>query len=213
MRLCTVRYVAALWGIAVLVSCTQNFSEEGVNEALRAKELTAVGGQPNQKAAQAENEGDRTSLGGITVPLPAGWRVATPSSSMRVAEYELPGAGGAATLAVFHFGPGQGGSVQANIDRWIGQFQQADGSDSRTKARLWNEEVGGMKASMVDLSGIYSVGPMAGGSGEPLEGYRMVGAIVEAANGPFFFKLTGPEQTVAQWEDSFSSYIHGVRPE
>lgn len=103
--------------------------------------------------------------------------------------------------------------MQANIDRWIGQFGQPDGSDSRAKARLWSEEAGGMKVSLVDVSGTYSVGPMAGGSGEPLEGYRMMGAIVEAARGPFFFKLTGPEETVARWEDSFASYIDGARPE
>ncbi len=213
MNMLAVKVIAASWGIAVLTSCAQNFSEEGVEEALRAKELTAVGGPSRRPPAAPMVEGDRASLGGITVPLPAGWRVATPSSSMRVAEYELPASSGSATLAVFHFGPGQGGSVQANIDRWIGQFQQADGGDSRSKARLWNEEVAGMKISLVDLSGIYSVGPMAGGSGEPQENYRMLGAIVESAKGPFFFKLTGPEGTVQQWEESFSSFIKGVRPE
>lgn len=209
----TAKRIAALCTIAALLSCAQNFSEEGVEQALRAKELIAVGGQPTRPAPAPISGGDRTSLGGITVPLPSGWRAVEPSSSMRVAEYELPGGGGSATLAVFHFGPGQGGSVQANIDRWIGQFEQADGSDSRDRAKLWSEQVGGMKASLVDLAGTYAVGPMAGGSGEPLESYRILGAIVESPSGAFFFKLTGPEKTVAQWEGSFLAYINGALPE
>jgi hypothetical protein len=39
---------------------------------------------------------------------------------MRVAQYQLPAAEGdteAASLVVFYFGAGEGGSVQANLDR------------------------------------------------------------------------------------------------
>ena len=46
---------------------------------------------------------------------------------MRVAQYGLPGPAGEATLGIFFFGPGQGGSVEANIERWFGQFKQEDG--------------------------------------------------------------------------------------
>ena len=69
--------------------------------------------------------------------VPAGWVSKTPSSSMRVAEFTLPKVASDAedaTVTVYYFG-GQGGSVQANIDRWIGQMAQPDGKPRRTSRR------------------------------------------------------------------------------
>jgi hypothetical protein len=65
----------------------------------------------------------------LTFTTPEGWRPSQPSSSMRVAEFTLPHATGDAEDAqfvVYYFG-GSGGSVEANMQRWIGQIQQADG--------------------------------------------------------------------------------------
>ena len=39
---------------------------------------------------------------------------------MRLATYQVPESG---ECGVYYFGQGQGGGVEANIDRWIGQFQ------------------------------------------------------------------------------------------
>ena len=52
---------------------------------------------------------------------PQGWVSKAPASSMRVAEFTLPKTTGDAedaTLGIFFFG-GQGGNVQANLERWI----------------------------------------------------------------------------------------------
>ena len=40
-----------------------------------------------------------------------------------------------AECGVYFFGSGQGGSVEANLDRWIGQFLQADGKPSKARPR------------------------------------------------------------------------------
>ncbi len=198
------------------VSCGQNFSEEDVEGALREKQLKPMVGQqvaPPIVSQLAQPEGDRTSLGGISVVVPAGWTVGTPSSSMRLAEYTLPHGDGESTLAVFRFGPGQGGSVEANIDRWIGQFQQPDGSDARTRAQTWKEQISGMPVHLLDISGTYSVGAMSGRSGQPEERYRMVGAIAEANSGMFVFKLTGPQASIETWKASFMGYIQSIQAE
>ena len=92
------------------------------------------------------------SLGGINVVVPQGWSVETCSSRCAWLEHRLPSAEGDGTLAVFRFGPGQGGGVEANLDRWLGQFQQPDGRDSRDVARLWTEGVDGLSAHLVDVS-------------------------------------------------------------
>src|SRR5579864_803219 len=65
---------------------------------------------------------------------PAGWTSKTPSSSMRVAEFVLPRADGDkddASLVVYFFSATGGGSVQANVDRWISQMAQPDGRASK----------------------------------------------------------------------------------
>jgi hypothetical protein len=68
---------------------------------------------------------------------PQGWVTKAPGSSMRVAEFTLPKVAGDAedaALAIFFFG-GQGGSVQANLDRWISQMTQPDGRPSKDLAK------------------------------------------------------------------------------
>ena len=203
--------------IVSLAACGQNHSEEGVDQALKEQGLKAVGGvdraqHPPVSSAKAL-PGSRKSIGGLSVVMPEGWQEVAPSSSMRVAEYNLPGKEGEATLAVFYFGQGHGGSVQANIYRWIAQFKQPDGGDSRAKARQWRDEVAGMPVSMVEVTGTYSVGMMSGGSGEALDNQRLLGAIVESAKGPYFFKLTGPDQLVLREQDRFSQYVKSMQPE
>ena len=208
-------WIAALSGALLSSGCGQNFSEQGVDESLRSK-----GFQPLQEERKQTEpvvrpvpQGARSSLGGISVVVPPGWLVETPSSSMRTAEYRLPSVTGDGSLAVLRFGPGRGGGREANIERWLGQFQQPDGRDSRDVARLWTEEIDGISVHLVDISGTFSVGAMSGGSDEPQANYSMLGAILEAPNGLFVFKLTGPEGSIGEWRDSFSLYIQSVRLE
>src|SRR6266498_194360 len=84
--------------------------------------------------------------GELLVKGPEGWITEHPTSSMRVAQYKLPKVesdGEDATLVVYYFGAGQGGSVQANIERWIGQMVQADGSSAKDKAKTEALEING----------------------------------------------------------------------
>ena len=69
---------------------------------------------------------------GLTYTTPAGWKPVTTASAMRVAQFALPRAAGDAQdgeLVVYYFG-GSGGTVDANIERWLGQMQQPDGKPS-----------------------------------------------------------------------------------
>ncbi len=89
--------------------------------------------------------------------VPAGWVEEERTSSMRVAQYRLPKAAGDpedASLVLYYFGPGQGGSVTANIDRWIAQMKQADGSAVKG-AKDEHLEANGLKVTTVDLAGTY----------------------------------------------------------
>jgi len=116
-------------------------------------------------------------------------------------------------MVVFYF-PGQGGSVQSNIDRWVGMFAKADGSSASGDAKTEKKTVNGLNVTTVDVEGVYtnqSMGPMAGSSG-PKSDYRMLAAIVETPGGPWFFKLTGPKQTVEKWKGSFDEFVQTIKP-
>ncbi len=143
--------------------------------------------------------------------VPAGWVEEERTSSMRVAQYRLPKAEGDtedASLVLYYFGQGQGGSTAANMERWVGQFKQADGSASKEKAKEESVDANGLKIATVDISGTY-VAETAPGSGtlHNKPGYRMRAAVVETPKGSYYVKLVGPEKTVTQWNDSFMSYL------
>jgi len=112
---------------------------------------------PANGAAQAQSAGSSQSE--LKFKVPDGWVVEHPTSSMRVAQYKLAKADGDsddASLVLYYFGQGQGGSTEANIDRWINQMQQPDGKPSKERAKLETLTVNGLKVTTVDVTGTYS---------------------------------------------------------
>jgi len=132
---------------------------------------------------------------------------------MRAATYKLPAAKGdveAAELGVFYFGQGEGGTVEANVQRWLGQFTLPDGKPAAAKAQRKTQKIRGLEVTTVDVKGTFAGGgPMMGG-GTPKPGFRLLGAIVAGPQGPVFFKLTGPEKTVASAEKSFQKLLESL---
>jgi len=134
--------------------------------------------------------------------LPEAWREATPSSSMRVAQYDVDDA---CTFVVFSF-PG-GGTVDANIDRWISQLSQPDGRDSRELAVRSRSERNGLVLHGFDLTGTWS-----GGMGDQGgEGMRFLATIVETPDGMVFLRLTGPADAVAAAKPDFDALSASAR--
>lgn len=147
---------------------------------------------------------------------PQEWRPQRTSSSFRKAQYVLPGAGGAGDgeLVVFYFGPGEGGPVEANVARWRGMFTTEGGGPVADEAVLREtREVNGLRVTVVDISGRYAPASMMPGTPpvEPQDNYRMLAAIVETAEGPWFFRALGPRETIAAQRDRFLEMLSSVR--
>jgi hypothetical protein len=167
----------------------------------------SVATAPGNKAAPAKGE--------LSYTVPEGWQVEKPNSNMRVAQYKLPkaeGDGADAELVVYYFGQGQGGSTQANIDRWLNQMQQADGTPSKGKAKIENTTVNGLSVTTVDVLGKYnggmaSPGASPGATPADMSNYRLRAAIIETPKGSYFVKLTGPQNTVSRWNQAYTDYI------
>ena len=148
---------------------------------------------------------------------PAGWVAKTPSSTMRVADFVLPKVASDAedaTLTLYFFGATQGGSVSANIDRWISQMTQPDGKASKDLAKTTTMESHGLKISLIDLTGTY-VAEMSPGATEHFNkpGFRLRAAVIETPGGPYYVKVIGPSATVAKWNASVDQFLKSLRYE
>ena len=145
---------------------------------------------------------------------PDDWIEQPSESPMRVTEFRLPRVPGDAEdaeLVVFYFG-GSGGSVEANLQRWIGQMEQPDGRSSFEVASTTGFEANGLAVTVLDVPGIY-VAAVSPGSATRLSkpNFRLMAAVVETPVGPYFFKLTGPDRTVARWNNRFAAFLRSVR--
>ncbi len=139
---------------------------------------------------------------GIAFDVPDAWATETPSSGMRLAQRK---ASGESRFVVFSF-PG-GGTIQANMDRWIGQFTQADGSDSRDAAVITESTRDGMGCHRLDITGTWSGGMSDTGGPDT----RFVSTIVVAPDALYFLRLTGPAGDVAASMGDYDALCASLR--
>lgn len=151
---------------------------------------------------------------GLAFKSPEGWKSTPTSSTMRVAQFVLPRTAGDsqdAELVVYFFG-GSGGSVDANIERWLGQMQQPDGKPSSGVAQRQKRTVNGLALTLVDVSGTYVAEMMPGGGDRHNSpNFRLRAGVVETPNGPYFIKLTGPAKTVAASDKAFEMFLASLK--
>jgi hypothetical protein len=149
---------------------------------------------------------------GLSWTAPPGWK-AEGARPMRAATYSIAPVAGDSTGAecvVNYFGPGQGGGVEANIERWKSQVQAPDGKPA--SAKVEKRTVRGVPITVIDASGSYTGtgGPMTA-TPKALPGYRLLGAIAEGPGGSVFFKLTGPAKTIAAQQKNFDLLLASIQ--
>lgn len=150
--------------------------------------------------------------GAFTLEAPAGWNRVQPKSGMVETEFSIPPVKGdvPGRMTVM----GAGGSIEANIERWYGQFTQPDGSATKDKSTTKKLKVAGCDVTMVDIPGTFRDmpgGPFAGGKAVERTDWRMLAAIVETpGRGNYFLKFTGPAETVAGQADGFRAMVEGL---
>ena len=166
-------------------------------------------GVPADDAARtATIDGSKVEVAGLRFDLPEIFRSEPPASPMRLFQATVAGESGPAELVVFHFGAGQGGTVEANLERWLGQIERPAGVEPE-RGTL---PAGGLQAHWVDAAGTLLPTGMGMGPATPQPGSRLLGAVVEGGEGPWFFKLTGPAATVAAARPAFLDLLRSLRP-
>lgn len=166
----------------------------------REKPVDPHAGHDHAAGAHDEPEAELSAF-----PTPEGWKQQPPANAMRVAQYVLPKAEGDAVdadVVITRF-PGDGGGVDANVDRWEGQFA----AEGRKVAARETVTVGDREVTFVDVSGRFRGGMPGAGVTADQAGWRMLGAVVTDPEGYYFVKALGPERTVARWRDSFVAFV------
>ncbi|MSP24851.1 MAG: hypothetical protein EXR75_06720 [Myxococcales bacterium] len=144
-------------------------------------------------AAPAEGESLRWTV-------PAAWTVAPNPSTMRKATYKIAKAAGGTEDAEC-FVIMAGGTAEANVQRWEGQF-------GGSKAKLDKKTVNGIEVTIVEIEGSFNAGPMMGGAAGPRPDFAMLAVIAAVANGEsYFFKLTGEKKTVLAARADFDKLV------
>jgi hypothetical protein len=149
--------------------------------------------------------------GGMTFQAPASWKSSKPSSTMRRAQLKVDAVEGdpeVAELIVFAF-PGGAGGVEANISRWQGQFKDKDGKPPKIETKTVKGK--NVEVTRVETGGHF-VAPEFPGSPKLMnkKDFRLLGAIVQTPKTGYFFKMIGPEKTMAAAEAGFDSLIASI---
>jgi hypothetical protein len=143
--------------------------------------------------------------------VPAGWTATAPTSRMRLAEYTVATTAGPAEAVVYFFGPGQGGSADANLARWKGQFSTPDGSP--VYERITRDSTRTARLTIAEYRGTYARGV---GAGSGPDGARpnntLIAVVAETRSGTLFFQLFGANAAVAASRTAYLGFIRSMTP-
>jgi hypothetical protein len=173
--------------------------------------LPAVTRGDDQKGAEkpAEGKSIKVKAGDLQLTVPERWKKRAPKNELRLAEYEVPAgdlAKEAGEFVVFYFGRGQGGDLDGNITRWVGQLEPEGRS-----VKLLKGECSLGEYTLVDVTGTYnkSIGPPVLRKSQKLTGWRVINVYLQNPGGPYFLKIDGPEKVVAKELDALRASFGG----
>ncbi|MDX2174997.1 MAG: hypothetical protein SF028_00855 [Candidatus Sumerlaeia bacterium] len=156
-------------------------------------------------AIPAGEGGEQLDVAGLSFALPREWRSVPPAGAMRAAQLEIPSGGETLEAVFFHFGPGQGGGAEANIQRWLGQMSMpADIAPLTSKA-----QVGALTIHEVIAEGDWSGGMAPGGvPASPQKDVRLHGFVVEGGpEGTVFIRVVGPLRAARPVEEALRAFV------
>ena len=141
----------------------------------------------------------------VTWTAPAGWKESRPSSTMRVAQFDVATAADGDPVQCIVFG-GEMGDAEQNVARWIGQM----GPDAKQGASVTNSEQGRVKITRLAASGSYT-DTMRGGDPKTIAEAAMLAAVVESPGGKLYVKLVGPKAQVDAAAKQFDEFLASMK--
>ena len=147
----------------------------------------------------------------LELKVPGDWKEVPSTSSMRAAQFSIPGTGDdKVDLVVFYFG-GPTGGVKANVERWISQFDAKD-----RKIEMSQGKCAAGTYIIVDAKGTWNKpdGPPFARKTIATPDSRVINAIVIEEDGGkpidyYFLKLSGKEESVTKQATALRTAIGG----
>lgn len=152
---------------------------------------------PAAGATMAATPVATASGAGLTWAAPAAWKTKA-GSAMRKGSYAVGDASAEADLSITAF-PGDVGGEVANINRWRGQVSLPPLAEADVASAVTRLTSNDLAITIVDCAGT--------GAGAQ----RILGAIVPFGGATWFFKMLGPDATVAQARPDFLAFVKTVK--
>lgn len=150
---------------------------------------------------------------GLESHAPAAWTMVPPGTDKRLAQFKIvtPGKGMTAEVIVYYFGKGGGGTAEANIERWQGQFI---GTKDQPVIPAVNRFVSNnMTVTTAELHGAYARGIGIGPVGVPIPDQTLLAAVVETSEGNLIIQLHGQAASVDAQKEVFLAFVRSIRSE
>ena len=200
--------------LALFCGCDSGASPRSADPPIQPVAPSSSGGlAANSQASTADQKTLRTgpfekSFERIGFSVPAGWKEVELSPAQQGfidARFQIPTPHGDVTLTC----SSNAGGIETNVRRWVGQFHPPAGK----RPVMGELDVGGKKATWVDLQGEFDAGPMAAAnppSTAPIE--RMLGVAIPLGSRDFYLKLTGSDAAVSDVREAFRAFARDGRP-
>lgn len=150
----------------------------------------------------------RVEAARLRFTVPVTW-TRVPAGENEAARYRLPAAEGDMGESFLVLRTADDQEVvppNAQLELWYARFTQPDGRKTRTTASVLERKVDDLRVTRTDVGGTYVAGtaspPRAG-----VSGYRLLGAVVEGAGGPWVFVAIGPKATVGGARADFDALL------
>lgn len=141
-------------------------------------------------------ENTKLTVGEFDFTVTTPWTKGQNTGMMTKAVLQFPVEGGTPLDAKFYDFGGPSGGIEANIQRWVGQFE---GTPEVKKEEL---DFKGTKVIFLSVTGTYMDG-MPGGAKTSKPDHTLLGAILAGTKSNVFIKFTGPKETVAKAHEDF----------
>lgn len=207
----TLSAAGVLLSLTLLAGCGPG--EAGTNSGAQPSSTSSSTTHDEHSAAQSEAIPltQHLEFVGLSARTPEHWQAETPANTMRIAQFRIPAhpgeaGNGVAELVIFAFGPGQGGGVTDNINRWQRQVTDADGTPVPPIVRSITAD--GMTITIVESTGTYQSGMP--GDTDTRDDTTVINVMIDAPEQSVFLKFMGPRATVATNRDGFMAMLETV---
>lgn len=205
------KYFAILFAsLLILTSCGEKKENTDTQQGEQTEmpdghpDMNGMDGGMGSGSTALTYDNGRVFMADFSLKIPETWNMMPPSSNMRLVEF-LPNGNKEIPIIGFYFG-NQDNMVEANIKRWENEFVKLE--DSNT------EEFVDGKIKFVKLTGTFKLKPFPMAQEfEETPGFMTLACIIPSSEGPYFFKVFGPQDELEKEIPNFKKFLESYRIE